>query len=39
MTERFATRADFEAHQARVKASDWGRATAGIARDYQITED
>jgi quinol monooxygenase YgiN len=36
--ERFASRADFEAHQARTKASHWGQVSAGIARDYQITE-
>lgn len=33
--ERFADAAAFEAHQARVKASAWGRATAGIARRYE----
>jgi len=36
--ERFATRADFETHQARTKASHWGQVSGGIARDYQISE-
>ncbi|OWY15452.1 antibiotic biosynthesis monooxygenase [Thioclava sp. F34-6] len=39
VSERFTDRAAFEAHQARVQASEWGRATQGIARDYQIEED
>ncbi|KEO51769.1 putative quinol monooxygenase [Thioclava pacifica] len=38
LNERFTTRADFEAHQARTKASDWGRATQGITRDFRIFE-
>ena len=37
--ERFADRAAFEAHQARTGASDWAVQTAGIPRDYTITED
>lgn len=37
--EVYATRADFEAHQARAGASAWGQGTKGIPRDYQITED
>ena len=37
--ERFADRAAFEAHQARTRASTWGRATAGIARDYSVSDD
>lgn len=36
--ERFVDRAAFEAHQARTRASDWGKATAGIAREYEIRE-
>ncbi len=36
--EIFASRADFEAHQARAAASDWGRSTRGIPRDYMLTE-
>ena len=35
--ERFADQSAFDAHQARVRASDWGRATAGIKRDYVIS--
>lgn len=38
VTEVFADRAAFEAHRARVRASTWGRVTAGIAREYQLRE-
>lgn len=34
--ERFEDEVVFRAHQARVAASDWGRATAGIERRYSI---
>ncbi|MCL2544195.1 MAG: antibiotic biosynthesis monooxygenase [Nocardioidaceae bacterium] len=34
--ERFTDAAAFRAHQARVNASEWGRATAGIERDYTV---
>ncbi len=34
--ETFASRAAFAAHQARVKTSDWGRATAHMQRHYTI---
>jgi quinol monooxygenase YgiN len=37
VSERFADQAAFEAHQARVRASEWGQATAGIVRDYVIS--
>jgi quinol monooxygenase YgiN len=37
--ERFASRADFDAHQDRTRRSDWGRITAGLVRDYVIRED
>lgn len=37
--ESFTDRAAFDAHQTRTRASDWYRLTAGIARQYQITED
>lgn len=36
VNEGFATRAHFEAHQARMQASDWGRATLRIKRRYQM---
>ena len=36
--ELFAGRAAFEAHQARVRASRWGRITEGIPRHYRIEE-
>lgn len=38
VSERFASRADFEAHQSRTQTSDWGRITAGLHRDYAIME-
>lgn len=38
VAELFASRAAFEAHQARVAASVWGRITAGIARRYAVEE-
>ena len=34
--EEFIDQAAFDTHQARVKASDWGKATAHLAREYQI---
>ncbi len=36
--ELFADRAGFEAHQARVLQSPWGRLTKGMKRRYQVTE-
>jgi quinol monooxygenase YgiN len=36
--ERFADHAAFAAHQARAADSDWGAQTAGITRDYAVTE-
>lgn len=38
VSERFADRTAFEAHQARADASAWARVTAGCPRDYEITE-
>lgn len=35
--ERFEDAVSFEIHQARVKASEWGRATAAIKRNYSVT--
>lgn len=35
--EHFTDEAAFRRHQARVRESEWGRATAGIARRYDIT--
>ena len=35
--ETFADRAAFEAHQARSRASEWGRASAHIPRHYTVT--
>lgn len=36
--ERFVSQAAFEVHQVRVRESEWGRATAGIKREYVITQ-
>jgi len=36
VSERFVDRAAFDAHQARVRESEWGREAAAIARDYVI---
>lgn len=36
--EVFSTRVAFEAHQRRVRDSEWGQVTAGIDRDYVMTE-
>lgn len=38
VSELFTDRAAFEAHQTRTAASDWARLTAGITRDYKITD-
>ncbi len=37
VAERFTDQAAFAAHQARSKASAWGRATAHLHRAFQIT--
>lgn len=34
--EVFASKAAFEAHQARIQQSDWGQVTAAVERHYQI---
>lgn len=34
--EEFTTQAAFDAHQARVKLSEWGAATAHLHREYTI---
>ena len=38
VSERFQSRADFEAHQARIKGSHWAAVTRGIARHYKVSE-
>lgn len=38
VAEEFTDRAAFDAHQARTKASEWAKVTAGIPRQYEITE-
>ena len=37
VSEEFKDPAAFDAHQARVQSSDWGRISAGLERDYKIT--
>ncbi|GAA1480835.1 antibiotic biosynthesis monooxygenase [Gordonia sinesedis] len=37
VSELFADRAAFDSHQARLRASEWGEATSGVAREYVIT--
>lgn len=37
VAELFSDRDTFDAHQARVRSSEWGRATAAITRDYVVT--
>lgn len=39
VSEAFADNAAFAAHQARTAASDWAVQTAGITRDYTVTDD
>ncbi|MGO1399204.1 MAG: putative quinol monooxygenase [Brachybacterium sp.] len=42
VSERFVDQEAFDAHQARVRASEWGRATSHITRDYvmeAVTDD
>lgn len=36
--EVFQDRTAFDAHQARAKASDWGRISTGIPRNFDIEE-
>ena len=36
--EAFRTRADFDAHQARTRASNWFAATRSILRDFRLEE-
>lgn len=38
VAEKFASRADFDQHQSRTKASDWARVSDGIPRSYSIAE-
>ena len=36
--EAFADQGAYAAHQERVRASEWGRGTAGIARRYAVRQ-
>ena len=38
VNETFKNRAAFDHHQTRTKASPWATITAGLPRDYKITE-
>lgn len=38
VSEEFIDQAAFEAHQRRVKSSDWGRVASNVERHYQVTE-
>ncbi len=38
VAEAFESRAAFDAHKTRTKASPWAKITAGLPRDYSITE-
>lgn len=37
VAEKFARQEAFAAHQTRVADSEWGRATAGIKREYKVS--
>ncbi|MBP2414670.1 quinol monooxygenase YgiN [Arthrobacter stackebrandtii] len=39
VSERFVDAAAFGLHQQRVRASEWGRETQGIRRDYSLSVD
>lgn len=39
VSEVFTDSVAFAAHQAHTKASDWAAQTAGITRDYTVTDD
>ena len=36
--EEFTNREAFEAHQSRVRSSDWGKITKNVTRHYQVTD-
>jgi quinol monooxygenase YgiN len=36
VSERFADRAAFDAHQARTRASEWWQVTGHMARDFAV---
>ncbi|MGR3272609.1 antibiotic biosynthesis monooxygenase [Thalassococcus profundi] len=38
VSERFADRAAFDAHQARAARSPWAEITRGLPRDYTVVE-
>ncbi|CAH6784970.1 Antibiotic biosynthesis monooxygenase [Vibrio chagasii] len=36
--EEFTSREAFQAHQSRVRSSDWGKITKNVTRHYQVTD-
>lgn len=38
VSEEFIDQAAFEAHQRRVKSSNWGRVASNVERHYRVTE-
>jgi quinol monooxygenase YgiN len=38
VSERFADRAAYEAHQDRTRASDWWRVTSHLSRKFELIE-
>jgi len=38
LDESFRDAAAFEAHRIRIAASEWGRVSRGITRDFRVTE-
>jgi len=39
VTESFVSRAAFDAHQTRTRASDWWRVTGDMPRAFSVTEE
>ncbi|MFK5996827.1 MAG: antibiotic biosynthesis monooxygenase [Rhodobacterales bacterium] len=39
VAETFQDRTAFDAHQTRANASPWAQITAGLPRDYTVTEE
>ncbi|NOI83841.1 antibiotic biosynthesis monooxygenase [Vibrio sp. 99K-1] len=36
--EEFTSREAFQAHQSRVRSSNWGKITKNVTRHYQVTD-
>lgn len=39
VSERFADRTAYEAHQVRTRASHWWRVTGHLSREFELTEE